>query len=299
MYPNHVSQQYWILGGQPAIKSYILRCGICAKQRGIRTSQLLGQLPLARVTPSRPYTHTGVDYAGPLTKKTWKGREAKTYKAWICVFVCLAISAVHRDAVSDNSSEAFIAAYRRFSSHKGIQRVLHSDCGTTFVGSDKDIKKLFIQCTTEHHHITNIHTDDHARWEFNPPAAPHMGEKYEAVVKSIKFHLKRSTTETLLTIEEIMTLLSQIEAILNSRPVQPLNDNPEYSNFRISRWQLLQQRVQKFWTQWTIYNNNSQHRSGIIQEMKLKLDPWSSSLIKDYHHVSGSSPVIKLHPGKD
>ncbi|XP_071578843.1 uncharacterized protein [Temnothorax nylanderi] len=76
----HVRQQYWIIGGRAPVKSHILRCVVCARQRGIRAHQLMGQLPLSRVTPSRPFAHTGVDYAGPLTIKTWKGRGAKTYK---------------------------------------------------------------------------------------------------------------------------------------------------------------------------------------------------------------------------
>ncbi|XP_024868737.1 uncharacterized protein LOC112452653, partial [Temnothorax curvispinosus] len=68
---------------------------------------------------------------------------------------------------------------------------------------------------------------DCTRWEFNPPGAPHMGGKWEAVVKSVKFHLRRTIGETLLTTEELTTLLTQIEAILNSRPLEPLSDDPE------------------------------------------------------------------------
>ena len=153
---SHIRQNYWILGGRAPVKSYILRCVVCARQRGIRAHQLMGQLPLSRVTPSRPFTHTGVDYAGPLTIKTWRGRGAKTQKSWICVFVCFATSAVHLEAVSDYSTEGFIAAYRRFSSKRGIAHTLHSDCGTNFVGADAALKKLFIQSSREHQHIVKV-----------------------------------------------------------------------------------------------------------------------------------------------
>ncbi|XP_011502820.1 PREDICTED: uncharacterized protein LOC105366180 [Ceratosolen solmsi marchali] len=169
----------------------------------------MGQLPASRVTRSRPFTHTGVDYAGPITIKTWKGRGAKTYKAWICVFVCLATSAIHIEVVGDYSAKGFIAAYRRFTSRRGIPQVMHSDCGTTFIGADKELKKLFIQHTKEHHHITTTLMNDHAQWEFNPPAAPHMGGKWEAAMKSIKFNISRTTREASFTIEEINTLLTR------------------------------------------------------------------------------------------
>ncbi|XP_023245712.1 uncharacterized protein LOC111643003 [Copidosoma floridanum] len=68
---------------------------------------------------------------------------------------------------------------------------------------------------------------DGTSWYFNPPAAPHMGEKWEAVVKSMKHHLHRTMGETLYTLEEITTLLTQIKAKLNSRPLEPLTNDQE------------------------------------------------------------------------
>lgn len=108
----HIRQSYWILGGRAPVKSHILRCVRCARQRGIQAQQLMSQLPLCRVSPSHPFSHTGIDYAGLVTLKTWKGRGAKTFKGWICVFVCFSTSAVHLEAVSDYSTDAFISAYR-------------------------------------------------------------------------------------------------------------------------------------------------------------------------------------------
>lgn len=70
----------------------------------------MGQLPPERVIPSRPFSHSGVDYAGPLVLKTWKGRGYRTYKAYIALFVCQVTSAVHLELVTDYSTDAFIAA---------------------------------------------------------------------------------------------------------------------------------------------------------------------------------------------
>ncbi|XP_071576605.1 uncharacterized protein [Temnothorax nylanderi] len=223
----HIRQLYWIVGGRAPVKSHILRCVVCARQRGIRAHQLMGQLPLTRVTPSRAFAHAGLDYAGPIILKTTKGRGAKTYKAWICVFVCLTTSAVHLEVVSDYSTEGFISTYRRFTSRRGVPASLTSDCGTNFIGADRELRKLFTQYTQENQLITAMLTENRTQWSFNPPAAPHMGGKWEAAVKSIKFHIRRTVGETRLTFEESMTLLTQIETILNSRPLEPLSDDPE------------------------------------------------------------------------
>ncbi|XP_025267780.1 uncharacterized protein LOC112639101 [Camponotus floridanus] len=138
-----IRQQYWIPQGRALVKEAILRCLPCVRWRAATPQQLMGDLPRERVVPARPFLHTGVDYAGPIQLRTTKGRGHRSYKAFVAVFVCLASRAVHLEVVSDYTAEAFLAALRQFVSRRGICRSLRSDCGTTFVGANSQLKALF------------------------------------------------------------------------------------------------------------------------------------------------------------
>jgi hypothetical protein len=67
---------------------------------------------------------------------------------------------------------------------------------------------------------------DQIIWEFNPPSAPHFGGLWEVGVKSVKTHLRRTIGEQILTFQELYTLLTQIEAVLNSRPLWAISSDP-------------------------------------------------------------------------
>ena len=177
------------------------------------------QLPLQRVTPSRSFLHSGVGYAGPLLLRTWKGRAARTYKAYIALFVCLSTSAIHLELVTDYTTDAFIAAYKRFTARQGICATLRSDCGTNLKGADSQLRDLFSSASKELGVLATLLANDGTQWLFNPPAAPHFGGKWEAGVNSVKYHLRRVIGDHSLTFEEMTTLLTQIEAVLNSRPL--------------------------------------------------------------------------------
>ena len=96
-------------------------------------NQLLGQLPLERVTPASVFERVGLDYAGPFQIKYGCVRKPTVVKAYICLFVCLTVKAVHLELVSDLTIEAFIAALRRFLARRGYPLLLWSDHGTNFV----------------------------------------------------------------------------------------------------------------------------------------------------------------------
>jgi len=179
----------------------------------------MGSLPEARVTPSRSFLHTGMDFAGPIWLRTTKGRGHRAFKAFLSIFVCFSSRAVHLEVVSDYTADAFLAALRRFTSRRGLCHTLYSDCGTNFVGADAQLRTLFQPAGQEVHQIIRRMANQGMRWQFNPPAAPYFGGLWEVAVKSVKYHLRRVIGETRLTFKEMATFLAEVKACLNCRPV--------------------------------------------------------------------------------
>lgn len=97
----------------------------------------MGDLPHYRIQQCEAFLRSGVDYAGPVNLRMNKGRGSKTLtKGYIALFVCMTTKA------SDLTTDAFLAAFRRFISRRGPCRELYSDHGTNFVGAKKELIKV-------------------------------------------------------------------------------------------------------------------------------------------------------------
>lgn len=203
-----------------AVKLHIHQCSRCARWRAATPQPQMSNLPGFRTTPTRPFTNTGVDYAGPILLRTTKGRGHKAYKAFIAVFICLCSRAAHLEVVSDYTADAFLAAFRRFTARRGLCKDIYSDCGTNFVGADAALRTLFKAANEEAQQIASALATTGTQWHFNPPAAPHFGGIWKAAAKSVKHHLQRVIGDSTLTYEKMATLLAQVETCLNSRPMQ-------------------------------------------------------------------------------
>nr|XP_012219380.1 PREDICTED: uncharacterized protein LOC105670437 [Linepithema humile] len=222
---NVLRQEFWILRSRSMTKAIIHRCVPCAREKAAVPSQLMGNLPAIRVTkPERSFLHCGVDYAGPIQIRTSSGRGIKTQKAYIALFICLNSRAIHLELVSNYSTDAFLDAYLRFCSRRGLPESMYSDNGTTFLGADRELASAYRAALTESN-FQNKSATDSVSWNFIPPSAPHFGGLWEAGVKSVKHHLRRLVKNETLTFEEFTTLLCRIEACLNSRPIAPLSDH--------------------------------------------------------------------------
>lgn len=161
---------------------------------------------LAMYTPS--FTHTGVDYFGPLYVAV--GRRIE--KRWGCLFTCLSTSAIHIEIAHNLDVNSFVLCYRNLLNRRGTVRHLYSDRGTNFVGSEK---------------IAEILTDPSITWHFNPPHAPHMGGAWERLVRSVKRALMEALPQRNPTDEILRSALIEVEALVNSRPLTyvPIDSN--------------------------------------------------------------------------
>lgn len=184
----------------------------------------MAALPPERTEFTRPFTRTGLDFAGPFDIKSYSGRACRITKGYVCVFVCFATKAIHLEATSDLSTPTFLAAFNRFISRRGCPLHLYSDNGTTFVGASKILTRDFIQASRSY--VAANYSHQNLSWHFIPPGAPHMGGLWEAGVKSFKSHFRKFAGSFKFTFEEFVTLLSRIEACLNSRPLSPISQDP-------------------------------------------------------------------------
>jgi hypothetical protein len=289
----------------------------------------MADLPPQRVTPSRPFTHTGIDFTGHVEVKANKGRGIKTMKAYVAVFVCLCIKALHLELVSDLSTAAFLNALKRFCARRGRPQHIYSDNGTNFVGAARTLEKQrreALQLYIDDDVIVNLSEMD-ITWHFNAPSWPTAGGLWEAAFKSLKHHLRRVLGDQKLTFEEFSALLTQIEGCLNSRPLVALTEdinNIGYltpAHFLIgesilepplfvegndmsftTRWQLTEKMFKDFWKRWSSdYLQTLQTRSK-WQYPTRNLEVDDVVLIKEDNIPPAKwalGRILETHPGAD
>lgn len=293
---------------------------------------MLGQLLTERLTPDSVFNKTGIDYAGPVYIKYGHVRKPVIIKSYICVFVSLNVKAVHLELVSNLSSEAFISCLRRFIARRGYPSLLWSDHGSNFIGANREIRELinFLKEQKVQGEISEFCTMCHIDWKFIPEHSPHFGGIWEAAVKSFKRHLKRIIGESKLTFEEMSTVLSQIEACLNSRPLTTMN-NPDddglepltpahfligkplmalpdttltscQSTSILRRWQLCQSIVNHFWKRWSFEYLITLQRAAKWHQKTKNLTVGDVVVLIEDKIMPTQWPmarIVCIHPGKD
>ena len=222
------SNGYWIVGAKRLIMRVIYDCVMCRKLRRKPEEQKMADLPLDRLTPGPPFTGVGVDVFGPwsvVTRKTRGG--AAQSKRWAVLFSCLTTRAVHIELIEDMSSSCFINALRRLVALRGPVKIFRSDRGTNFVGAADDIGVHVVN--VEEGPVKSHLKENTATWIFNAPHASHMGGVWEraiGVARRILDSMLLKEGQKDLTHEVISTLMCEVCAIMNSRPVAVLDSDP-------------------------------------------------------------------------
>ena len=232
------SSGYWIINGRSTVTSYIWRCVICRKQRGNTVGQKMSDLPSDRIEPAPPFTYSAVDYFGPFYIK--EGRSER--KRWGCLFTCCVTRAIHIEVSHTLTTDSFINAYRRFICRRGKIRQLRCDRGTNFIGAKNELEAALAGLNDEQIHEKLLKDGcDWFKFKLNPPHASHMGGVWERMVRSARTVLSALLDAHCgrLDDELLSTLMTEVEAIVNSRPLTYVDTSSPESSEPLTPSQLL------------------------------------------------------------
>ena len=150
-------------------------------------------------------------------------------KRYGVLFTCLASRAIHLETANALDTDSFLNALRRVVCRRGAIRQIRSDQGTNFVGARRGLREALAELDQDK--ITSALLKKGCDWitfKMNPPHASHRGGVWERQIRSVRSVLSSllESNGAQLNDESLRTLMCEVEAILNSRPltVDTLND---------------------------------------------------------------------------
>ena len=284
---------------------------------------MMSDLPPARLQLNEaPFTHTGVDYFGPIVIRQRRS-ELKRYG---CIMTCMTTRAIHLEVAPDLTTSSFLNALRRFIARRGNIQHLYSDNGSNFVGAERVMRNYMNAWNKEQIY-------DHLRlkgieWSFNPPGASHMGGVWERMVGVVKQVFKAILPGKPLNDDALHTILLEVEAMVNSRPltdvvvdsksdlpltpnhllrINPtigppikLTDKPDV--YARQRYRLVQFVADEFWRRWVLEYPRTLFTRRKWQERRENIKVEDVVLIVDSDTPRGEWPlgrVVHTYPDKD
>ncbi|GBO18374.1 hypothetical protein AVEN_130645-1 [Araneus ventricosus] len=214
-----VREKYWILKCRQTIKSVLSKCTICKRFNSSPGTQVIAPLPDIRVEQSAPFTIIGVDFAGPLFVKDTNAKQ------YILLITCAVTRSVHLELVGDMTTDTFLLAFRRFISRRGLCSVVISDNARTFKRAELEIKRIWN--ILNHPDVKNFYSFNGIKWQYIVERAAWWGGFYERMVRTVKTALRKTLGKSCLTVEQLLTVLIEIEGMINSRPITYVGSDTE------------------------------------------------------------------------
>jgi hypothetical protein len=319
-----VRERYWPIHGREVIKRIGRNCIECKKQKKRLCGQVMAPLPTLRTEiPLRAFAHCGVDYGGPFNVKITRNRREKRY---LCLFTCLSSRAVHLEIAFGLDTASFLNALSRMTARRGRPLEMVSDNGTNFIGAERELRELLSQWDQKQ--ISRNLAENDINWHFNPPLGSHHGGIFEIMIKAVKRGLRAILGDACITDEELLTAVTEVEGLLNSRPLTYCGKDPKDetiltpNHFLIgqaggrlapavtdevafnprNRWRYTQELVRKVWVRWqreylSLLQNRSKWQ---IEQENLKTG--DIVLMADPANPRGRWPlgrITEVFPGDD
>lgn len=221
----------------------------------------------------------------------------------------------------DLTTQAFLAALKRFAARRGKPQLIMCDNATTFVGAKRELTELhrLFHDQKFQDRLIKETSSEGIEFRFIPPRTPNFGGLWEAQVKSFKAHFKKAIGTKVLKVDEMLTALAQIEAVLNSRPLTPISSDPnDYEALtpghflvqrsltaipepdvqnvpanRLTKWENAQQVSQHVWSRWSTQYLSDLHNRTKWTKQRDNIRIGTMVLLKDEN-----APPLKWHLGR-
>ncbi|XP_028968977.1 LOW QUALITY PROTEIN: uncharacterized protein LOC100908537 [Galendromus occidentalis] len=216
---NILRRRFWITRGRQVIRAVLRQCVVCRKRHGGSAEQIEAPSPESRSTLQAPFAVAGVDFCGPFYTK----QRAETFKSYVALFTCTATRGIHLELVPSLSTPQTHLAIRRFLSIYPACHHFISDNGTSFGKAATEIKRLFN--STRDPEVLEILDGRSVDWSFNCPRAPWRGGFFERCVGIVKSALAKTLGKTLIGYEEFRTILCELAATVNDRPISHVDSD--------------------------------------------------------------------------
>ncbi|VDM33357.1 unnamed protein product [Toxocara canis] len=223
-----VRNRYWILEGRMAVKRVTNGCRICKRYEGSPYAlPPMPPLPEIRMRRTYPFQHTEVDYFRPI-----EVRDAGVVrKICGCLWTYLTTRAVHIDTVSDLTAESFLNMFRRFVARRATPKIIFSDNATTFSAADKVLAQTWENDNLEQESV-RYGIERGITWQYTTSHSPWKEGAYDRLVGMVKKTIRKALGRKILKTEEMTTFLSEMEVILNSRPLTFLYEEQDAKTIR-------------------------------------------------------------------
>ena len=114
------------------VRTVIHQCLTCYRFNAQRTQHFMRVPPSTLVQTSKISHTTCVDYAGPISLRLGPPHRKTITKGYIAIFVFFVTKSVHIEIVTSLSTEAFLAALKRFIARREKPRTICLENSTRF-----------------------------------------------------------------------------------------------------------------------------------------------------------------------
>jgi len=219
---THIRNDIWPIKAKKIASSIDARCRICKEKRMQMASQIMGEIPDYRSQIQPSFSVVIMDLFGPMEIRddcVKKGPRVMK-KVWGVVFTCAFTRAVHLDVAIDYSTEAVLHCVRRLMTMRGDVRKIISDPGTQLVGASREMSEWRKGWSIDQ--LTRFGASKGLEWVTVMASSHHQAGAVEVMVKlvkGVKKTLLKVLGTTILSLNEMFTMLSEVTNIVNERPI--------------------------------------------------------------------------------